>query len=63
MPPLIAQLLHLIEDAPRGRDRLIDWLRQYRWARPLVQTVRAVPLNDLVVARRQHPGRLLGATS
>ena len=49
VPPLIGQLLHLIEDAPRGRDRLVDWLRQYRWARPLVQTVRAVPLNDLVL--------------
>ncbi len=49
VPPLIGQLLHLIEDAPRGRDRLIDWLRQYRWARPLVQTVRAVPINDLVL--------------
>jgi predicted PurR-regulated permease PerM len=49
VPPLVAQLLHLIEDAPRGRDRLIDWLRQYKVARPLVQTVRAVPLNDLVL--------------
>ena len=49
LPPLIGQLLHLIEDAPRGRDRLVDWLRQYRWARPLVQAVRAVPINDLVL--------------
>jgi len=49
VPPLIGQLLHLIEDAPRGRDRLVDWLRQFRWARPLVQTVRAVPINDLVL--------------
>jgi predicted PurR-regulated permease PerM len=49
VPPLIGQLLHLIEDAPRGRDRLVDWLRQYRWARPLVQTVRAVPINELVL--------------
>ncbi|HEX3762492.1 MAG TPA: AI-2E family transporter [Kofleriaceae bacterium] len=49
LPPLIGQLLHLIEDAPRSRDRLVDWLRQYRWARPLVQAVRAVPINDLVV--------------
>ena len=49
VPPLIGQLLHLIEDAPRVRDRLVDWLRQYRWARPLVQTVRAVPIHDLVL--------------
>ena len=49
VPPLVSQLLHLIEDAPKGRDKLIDWLRQYKLARPLVQTVRAVPLNDLVL--------------
>jgi predicted PurR-regulated permease PerM len=49
VPPLVGQLLHLIEDAPRGRDKLIEWLRQYKLARPLVQTVRAIPVNDLVV--------------
>src|ERR1043165_8414435 len=49
VPPLVTQLLHLIEDAPRGRDRLIEWLRQYKLARPFVQTVKAVPVNDLVV--------------
>jgi predicted PurR-regulated permease PerM len=48
VPPLVGQLLHLIEDAPRGRDKLIEWLRQYKLARPLVQTVKAVPINDLV---------------
>jgi len=48
IPPLVAQLLHLIEDAPRGRDKLVEWLRQYKLARPLVQAVRAVPVNDLV---------------
>jgi putative heme transporter len=49
VPPLVTQLLHLIEDAPKGRDKLIEWLRQYKLARPLVQTVKAVPLNDLVL--------------
>ena len=48
IPPLVAQLLHLIEVAPRGRDKLVEWLRQYKLARPLVQAVRAVPVNDLV---------------
>ena len=50
LPPLVGQLLHLIEDAPHSRDRLIDWLRQYKGMRPLVQAVRAVPV-DNVVAR------------
>jgi predicted PurR-regulated permease PerM len=49
VPPLVTQLLHLIEDAPRGRDKLIEWLRQYKLARPFVQAIKAVPLNDLVV--------------
>jgi predicted PurR-regulated permease PerM len=48
VPPLVAQLLHLIEDAPRGRDKLIEWLRQWKLARPFVQAIKAVPLNDLV---------------
>jgi len=49
VPPLVGQLLHLIEDAPRGRDKLVETLRQYKLARPLVQAVRAVPVNDVVV--------------
>ena len=49
VPPLIAQLLHLIEDAPKGHNKLLEWLRQYKLARPFVQTVKAIPVNDLVV--------------
>jgi predicted PurR-regulated permease PerM len=49
VPPLVSQLLHLIEDAPHGRDKIIEWLRQYKLARPFVQAVKAVPVNDLVV--------------
>jgi predicted PurR-regulated permease PerM len=48
VPPLVGQLLHLIEDAPKGRDKLIEWLRQYKLAKPFIQTVRAVPLDNLV---------------
>jgi putative heme transporter len=48
VPPLVSQALHLIEDAPHGRDKLVEWLRQYKMARPFTQAVKAVPLNDLV---------------
>jgi predicted PurR-regulated permease PerM len=48
VPPLIAQLLHLIEDAPRGRDKLIEWLVRSRLPKPFLQAVKAVPVNDLV---------------
>ncbi|HEX7840869.1 MAG TPA: AI-2E family transporter, partial [Kofleriaceae bacterium] len=49
VPPLIGQLLHLIEDAPRERDQLVGWLRQYKVARPLIQSLGAVPINDVVL--------------
>jgi len=48
VPPLVTQLLHIIEDAPKGRDKLLEWLRQYKLAKPVAQAVKAVPINDLV---------------
>jgi predicted PurR-regulated permease PerM len=48
VPPLVTQLLHIIEDAPKGRDKFLEWLRQYKLARPVAQAVKAVPVNDLV---------------
>jgi putative heme transporter len=47
IPPLISQLLSLIENAPKGRDKLVEWLGQFALARSFVQTIQAVPLNDL----------------
>ncbi|MBV8756168.1 MAG: AI-2E family transporter [Deltaproteobacteria bacterium] len=49
VPPLLAQLQHIIEDAPNERRKLVAFLNQYRWAAPFVKTIRAVPLDDLVV--------------
>ena len=49
IPPLLAQVQHIIEDAPAERRKLVAFLNQYRWAAPFVKTVRAVPLDDLVV--------------
>jgi putative heme transporter len=49
VPPLISQLMRLIENAPQGRDKLIAWLGEFKLARPFIQTVQAVPLNDLVL--------------
>ena len=48
VPPLMSQLLHIIADAPKGRDKLLEWLAPYKLAKPVIQTVRAVPLNDVV---------------
>jgi predicted PurR-regulated permease PerM len=49
IPPLLAQLQHIIEDAPAERRKLVAFLNHYRWAAPFVRTIRAVPLDDLVV--------------
>jgi predicted PurR-regulated permease PerM len=48
VPPLVSQLLHIIEDAPKGRDKLLETLRQYKLGKPVVQAIKTVPLNDLV---------------
>jgi len=49
IPPLVSQLLHLIEDAPAGRDRLVELLGPYEWAKPIVKSLQAVPVDDLVM--------------
>ncbi len=49
VPPLVSQLLTMLESAPKARDSLVEWLRHFKWAKPLVQAVKAVPINDLVV--------------
>src|SRR6202008_1252763 len=42
IPPLIAQIQHIIEDAPAERRKVVAFLNQYRWAAPFVKTIRAV---------------------
>ena len=54
VPPLVSQLLSMLEGAPKARDGLVDWLRQFKWAKPIVQSIRAVPINDLVVKGGNH---------
>ena len=49
IPPLLAQVQHIVEDAPSERRKLINFMNQYRWAAPFVKAIRAVPLDDLVV--------------
>jgi predicted PurR-regulated permease PerM len=48
VPPMVSQLLHLIEDAPKARDKLLATLAQYKMARPLIQAVKAAPLDNLM---------------
>jgi predicted PurR-regulated permease PerM len=48
-PPLVTQLQHIIEDAPNERRKLISFLQQYKWTTPFWKSLKAVPLDDLVV--------------
>jgi len=65
IPPLVAQLQHIVEDAPAERRKLVGFLAQYKWGTPFVKTVRAVPLDDLVVragdALLGYSGEILAA--
>jgi len=47
VPPLVAQLVRLIEDAPRARDRTIEALAGYRGAKPLIGAIQDLPLDKL----------------
>jgi predicted PurR-regulated permease PerM len=47
VPPLIAQLLRLVEDAPRTREQIIRGLQGYRWAKPLIGAIQDLPINHL----------------
>ena len=45
VPPLIAQVLHLIEGAPKMREHVIHSLEAYPWSRPLIEAIRVLPLD------------------
>ena len=60
IPPLIAQLLHLIEEAPRTRDQLVLTMQQRGWSKSFIASAQALPLNDVAV----HAGaRLINYSS
>jgi predicted PurR-regulated permease PerM len=49
IPPLISQLQHIIEIAPRHQNYLASWLGQYPWARSIAAAIRSVKLDDLLL--------------
>lgn len=48
IPPLLSQLLTLVEEAPKLIDRLAAWLGQYSWAKSLVKALKSAPVDGLV---------------
>jgi len=65
IPPLVAQLQHIVETAPAERHKLVALLSRYQLGAPFAKTLRAVPLDDLVVragnALLAASGDILGA--
>ena len=53
VPPLVTQLLHLLEDLPADRRKLLTWIGQYKWAKPIGDAVRAVPVDQLTARAGQ----------
>ena len=49
VPPLISQLLTMIENAPKGRNQLLEWLHPYKWAKPLAKSIADIPLDRLML--------------
>jgi predicted PurR-regulated permease PerM len=47
VPPLIAQLLHLIEAAPHARVTIVHALAGYGWANPLIAAIQNLPIDHL----------------
>ncbi|MEO6771551.1 MAG: AI-2E family transporter [Kofleriaceae bacterium] len=47
VPPLVGQLLDLIAEAPKQRAHLVHSLHHYTWAKPFVNTLNDLPVDDL----------------
>ena len=47
VPPLVQQMLSLIEQAPKQRSNMVHNLQQYSWAKPFVKTLQDLPVDDL----------------
>jgi putative heme transporter len=59
-PPLISQLLHLIEEAPRTRDQLVVTMQAHGWSKSFIASAKALPLHDLAA---NLGGRLINYSS
>lgn len=47
VPPLVAQFVDLIDNAPRERARIIASLEGYGWAKPVIKALEDLPLADI----------------
>jgi predicted PurR-regulated permease PerM len=50
LPPLISQLLEILENAPKERTRLVGWLSEQRLGRQVAQSIQSIPLDHVFAA-------------
>ena len=60
LPPLVSQLLEILENAPKERARLVSFLSDYKVLKPIAQSIKTVPLDQIVTSSAQ---KLLGYSS
>jgi predicted PurR-regulated permease PerM len=60
VPPLVSELLHIMDEAPKQQKKLVEWLSQYNAMKPLIKSITAVPLTDLMP---RAAAKLLGYSS
>ena len=53
VPPLLAQLMDLVANAPRERERIVAALDGRPWAKPLIEAIHDLPLEELVTRAAQ----------
>lgn len=50
VPPLVSQVLGIIEGAPEARKHLIETLQGRSWAKPLIAAIQDLPVDNLVAS-------------
>jgi predicted PurR-regulated permease PerM len=48
LPPLVSQLLAILENAPKERAKLVAWLSSYQFTKPIAQSIKSVPLDEIM---------------
>ncbi|HTJ47696.1 MAG TPA: AI-2E family transporter [Kofleriaceae bacterium] len=60
LPPLVSQLLEILENAPKERQKLVAFLSDYKVLKPIAQSLKTLPLDQVVTSSAQ---KLLGYSS
>jgi predicted PurR-regulated permease PerM len=47
LPPLVSQLLNILDNAPKERTKLVAFLSEYKLGKPIAQSIRSVPLDQI----------------